>query len=139
MLFASHSSFDASGWRWPHFTARELACRCGGRFCRGEYWHDAAFLDALEKLREAAGRKIVITSAHRCPLWNALVGGAPASMHKTIAVDVSLRGHGRWRLLSAAERCGFNGIGLARSFIYLDRRANPARWFYAGSRDVWEN
>lgn len=139
MMYATHQAALAAhpDWRWPHFSARELSCRCAGRFCAGEYWHDPGFLDALEALRAAAGRALVITSGHRCALWNAAVGGAPASMHKTLAADIALAGHDRHALLAAAERCGFTGLGLARSFLHVDRRARPARWYYRGSRPSW--
>jgi len=142
MLFASPTAARAhlAEWHWPHFTARELACKCAGRYCAGEYWHDPAFLDALEALRrEAGGRALVINSAHRCAQWNAAIGGAPRSMHKTIAVDISLDGHDRQVLLNAARETGFTGFGLARSFLHLDRRARPARWFYPGSYSTWQN
>lgn len=137
MLINDVSNFDAAGWRWPHFTARELACRCGGRFCQGEYWHDPGFLDVLEALRAAAGRPLVINSGHRCELWNAHVGGVAKSMHRTIAVDIALAGQDRQALLAAAERLGFTGFGLARNFLHLDRRAVPARWYYSGSETAW--
>ncbi|MEM5517838.1 D-Ala-D-Ala carboxypeptidase family metallohydrolase [Henriciella sp. AS95] len=127
----------AAGWRWPHFSIGELACRCGGRFCGGAYWHDPVFLDGLEALREAARKPLVITSGHRCAGWNAAVGGAPLSQHKQIAADIALSGHNRFALLKAAEQAGFTGFGLARSFLHIDRRAVPARWFYPGSEDVW--
>ena len=104
MLIESFTKFDTSLWRWPHFSPRELACRCGGRFCRGEYWHDESFLDALEALRADMAAPLVINSGHRCDLWNAWVGGAAHSMHKQIAVDVSLAGHDRFALLHAAVR-----------------------------------
>lgn len=125
-------------WRWPHFTIAELACRCGGRFCGGEYWHDPAFLDALEAVRAEAGRALVITSGHRCAGWNAAVGGAALSQHKQIAADVLLAGHDRFALLAAAGRAGFTGFGLARSFLHLDRRVRPARWYYPGSEASWK-
>lgn len=125
-------------WRWPHFTIAELACRCGGRFCGGEYWHDPAFLEALEAARAEAGRALVITSGHRCAGWNAAVGGAALSQHKQIAADVLLAGHDRFALLAAAGRAGFTGFGLARSFLHLDRRARPARWYYPGSEASWK-
>ena len=32
------------------------------------------------------------------------MGGAPLSQHKRLAVDISLRGHGRFALRAAAER-----------------------------------
>lgn len=140
MLFADTS--DALShilhWRWPHFRVGELACHCGGRFCAGEYWHDPAFLDALEALRTQAGKALFITSGHRCALWNAAVGGAPASQHKRLAVDIALAGHDRHALLEAAISLGFTGLGLARTFLHLDRRARPARWFYHGSESLWQ-
>lgn len=117
----------------------ELACRCGERFCKGEYWHDGAFLDGLEALRSHAGRALVITSGHRCAQWNAAVGGAPRSYHKQIAVDVSLRGHERLALREAAIATGYTGIGMARTFLHLDRRPRPARWFYKGAQPLWES
>lgn len=125
-------------WRWPHFSIGELACRCGGRFCDGEYWHDPVFLDGLEAVRAAIGRPLVITSGHRCAGWNGAVGGAPLSMHKQIAADIALAGHDRFALLGAAEAAGFTGLGLAKSFLHLDRRARPARWFYPGSKALWK-
>ena len=61
MLFLSVKAAEAAlegQWRWPHFSVAELACRCAGRFCAGEYYHDAEFLDGLEALRAAAGRAL---------------------------------------------------------------------------------
>jgi hypothetical protein len=131
MLYKTHSDFPLSAWRWPHFTPRELACRCQHRFCASEYWHDADFLDALESLRAAVARPLVIRSGHRCAVWNVHVGGASRSMHRTIAVDIARMGHDLTAFLAAAGRLGFTGIGVAASFIHLDRRATPARWTYA--------
>ena len=126
-----------SVWRWPHFSIMELACRCAGRFCQSEYFHDEDFLDALETLRDAAGRALIVNSGHRCAQWNAAVGGAPRSMHKTIAVDISLIAQDRHVLLNHARALGFNGIGMARTFLHLDRRAIPASWFYKGAEPLW--
>ena len=127
----------APAWRWPHFSIAELACRCAGRFCVGEYWHEPVFLDALEAVREDMGAPLVMTSGHRCAGWNAAVGGAPLSHHKRLAADIRLAGHDRFALLAAAERAGFTGFGLARTFLHVDRRARPARWTYPGSDTVW--
>jgi hypothetical protein len=138
MLFEATPSPEALGWRWPHFRPAELSCRCRGRYCAGEYWHDPGFLDALEALRGRVGRPVVITSGHRCRLWNAALGGAALSQHLSLAVDVALGGHDRWALLAAAEATGFTGIGLARGFIHLDRRRRPARWDYGPTaRAAW--
>ena len=141
MLFLSVKAAEAAlegQWRWPHFSIAELACRCAGRFCAGEYYHDAEFLDGLEALRAAAGRALVINSGHRCDQWNAAVGGAALSQHKRIAVDVSLVAHDRHDLARMAAAYGFTGQGFARTFLHLDRRARPASWYYKGARALWQ-
>lgn len=125
-------------WDWPNFSITELACRCGGRFCAGEYWHDPGFLDRLQLVRDAIGQPLTITSGHRCAQWNAYVGGAPRSEHKRLAVDVSLQGRDRHRLYRRARDAGFTGFGLARQFLHLDRRAARAVWYYPGSRELWQ-
>lgn len=134
MLFATPAAADRAAWRWPHFTPNELACRCAGRFCRGEYWHEPRFLDRLEGLRAELGRPLRINSGRRCRLHNAAVGGAPLSMHaRTVAADVSVAGWddaGRAALLRAARAQRFTGFGYARSFLHLDLRARPAEWDY---------
>ncbi|HEX8569890.1 MAG TPA: D-Ala-D-Ala carboxypeptidase family metallohydrolase [Caulobacteraceae bacterium] len=143
MLHRSHHDAPREGWRWPHFAPRELACRCAGRFCAGEYFHDAAFLDALEQLRDAVGRPLTVASGRRCRLHNAAVGGAPLSMHaRTLAADISVAGwddEARRRLLVSARALGFAGVGYGRTFLHLDRRARPAEWDYArGGAKRWK-
>ena len=125
-------------WAWPNFSIGELACRCAGRFCRGAYWHAPSVLDRLQGLRDKVGR-LTVRSGHRCPQWNAYVGGAPRSQHKQIAVDISLEGHDRLEVLAQARKTGFTGFGLARSFLHLDARERPAEWFYRGSEALWTN
>jgi len=134
---AAHQAVN-SGWRWPHFSISELSCRCGGEFCEGEYWHAPDFLDALQALRRKIGKPLQLTSAHRCPQWNAYVGGAPLSQHKQLAVDIHLRAHDRFALLQNAKLLGFSGLGLARTFLHLDRRSTPAVWYYSGSETLWQ-
>ena len=126
-----------AGWRWPNFSLAELVCRCAGRFCYGSYWHEPSFLDRLQALRDRIGKPLIVTSAHRCALWNAAVGGAPHSQHKRIAVDLSLQGHDRRALLQAAQHAGFTGFGLAQTFLHLDTRQAPATCFYPGSKALW--
>lgn len=140
MLFASAQAAQVElgpVWRWPSFAIHELSCRCGGRYCDGAYWHDAAFLDGLQAMRDALGRPLRITSGHRCAQWNAAVGGAALSQHKRIAADISLFGHDRFEVFVAAKEAGFTGLGLARSFLHVDRRPRAVHWYYRGSRDLW--
>jgi hypothetical protein len=125
------SPWDAS--RWPHFSPREIACRC----C-GEVFILPAALDALTALRAAIVAPLHITSGHRCALHNARVGGAPLSQHKRLAFDIALAGHDRSALFAAARASGFTGFGFGQTFLHLDRRARPAQWFYGQrSKDQW--
>ena len=119
--------------RWPHFSAREIACPCCAETC---IWPEA--LDALEILRSAIRAPLRINSGHRCALHNARVGGAPLSLHKRLAFDVALIGHNPAVLATAARDCGFRGFGFGQTFLHLDTRVRPARWFYGErSRAKW--
>lgn len=111
--------------RWPDFTAHELSCpHCGEMYV----WPEA--LDAIQRLRDAMGEPLVINSGHRCAIWNALVGGAPLSMHKKLAFDVRLANRDPWRLRKLALEAGFTGFGYGNTFLHLDTRARHAHWFY---------
>ena len=134
--------------KWPsdHFTEDELSCPRTGR-----YYHDPEFLWRLERLRYRNGQKpLVINSAHRSPVHNAAVGGAPLSQHKKMAVDIALDGHDPKQLRQLAIRCGFLGIGMARTFLHLDLRRpignvtfprdRLTQWFYgAASEEFWKD
>lgn len=63
-----------------------------------------------------------LSSAYRCPIHNALEGGAPLSMHKFgRAFDVRLQGHQKARLIAHARAVGFTGFGINyRSFLHID-------------------
>lgn len=122
-LYPSWAEVDESLWRWKHFSAKELACKCGGRFCRGEYYHDPDFLDGLEALRAEVGRPLFLTSGRRCPRHNRSEGGASRSEHMLhIAGDISVTGHDRAVLLRAAVKVGFTGIGIGATFLHVDKR-----------------
>jgi zinc D-Ala-D-Ala carboxypeptidase len=118
--------------RWPHFTAKELACKGSG-----QYYHDPAFLDGLERFRGFLGRSVIITSGHRSKSHNARVGGASRSMHLTIAVDVSLSDQDRVAMVRAAIKAGFTGIGFGATFLHMDMRPRPTVWPYSGSILPW--
>lgn len=123
--------WDAS--RWPRFNLRDIACRC----C-GETFILPEALDALERLGTALGEGLCLTSAHRCALHNARVGGAPLSQHKRLAFDIALGGHDPARLFAAARAAGFTGFGFGQTFLHLDTRARPAHWFYGQrSKQKW--
>lgn len=138
-LYTAVSAVPTTNWPWPQFTPLELACCCR-KSCRGEYFHDPDFLDALGALRMRLARPLRLTSARRCALHNAEVGGAPLSQHRVaIAVDISVAGWGdeaRKGLLVEARCLGFSGFGFGTDFLHLDRRqlkpprTRPAMWDY---------
>lgn len=131
---ASWADVDPAGWRWPHFSPRELACKCGGRYCRGEYYHDVEFLDGLEATRAIMGRALRLTSARRCDRHNAKVGGRSRSQHKLrIAGDIELDGHDPVALARAALKSGFTGIGFGNGFLHVDQREGRTAWNYTAN------
>jgi len=141
--------FEPAEWRWPSFTPAELACKCAGRSCKGQYWHDPSFLTRLQALRDHMGRPLRVNSGRRCRLHNARVGGAPLSQHKlSIGVDISVAGWTRGerkKLLLAVIALGFGGVGYASSFLHLDARPMrpsgiPAQWDYSkGGMAQWRS
>ena len=73
-----------------HFSRSEFRCKCG----KCEEKEVSLYLVwALEKVRYAIGKPIIITSGIRCPAHNAAVGGATASKHMLgMAADIMVRG-----------------------------------------------
>lgn len=135
---ASWADVDMTAWRWPHFTPKELSCRCGGKHCRGEYFHNPDFLDRLEDLRSWAGSPLTVTSGRRCKGHNAAVGGATRSQHMlAIATDISLMNHDPLALARSAVRAGFNGIGFGASFVHVDMRATRTAFHYPDGKAAW--
>ena len=123
-------------WPWAFFRPYELASHGDGSVCSV-----IAAVDALTKLRDFIGRPLVLNSAYRDPIHNAMIGGAPMSRHKVgDAFDVSLQGLNRFELAQAAVECGFNGIGRYQTFLHIDTRPSRARWYGgAHSRKLWKS
>lgn len=110
-----------------NFSVRELSCP----HCQAP--PQPRLIIELQKLRDAFGRPMTITSATRCKEHNAAVGGAPNSQHlQGIAVDVAVPVDLRHDLVRLAMAAGvWRGVGIAKTFIHLDLRlANPAVWIY---------
>ena len=121
MIIAQHWK-QITSWHWPYFHPREMACSHCGRL-----EIDERLLDTLEWQRRN-GQPIVINSAYRCGVWNAMVGGAPLSQHKLgRAADQALQGRTRSDVETQARGAGFTGIGRYRTFLHTD----------IGPRRVW--
>ena len=112
-----------------YFTDKEIECRCGCGF-KGV---QPPFLYKMNDLRHYFGSPIHPTSFCRCAGHNAKVGGSVTSSHpKGWACDILIPSElGKYKLLIAAGKVGFRGIGIGKTFIHLDDDPNKP-----GSR-IW--
>jgi len=119
----------------PHFSDEELRCKCG---C-GRQEMQPDFMEKIEQLRVAVGFSLPVTSAYRCPEYNARVSSTGlAGPHTTgRAIDFGVDRERAFRLLETALRLGgFTGVGVqqkgAARFVHLDDLAQgrPTIWSY---------
>ena len=117
---------------YPNFTEAEMRCKCD---C-GRADMDPAFMAALQRVREAYGRPMRVTSGFRCKDYDKRVGGA--GVHPTgQAADIAVSGEDAHALLTVA--IGMRGIGLKQHgphvsrFLHMDMTDGPMRpriWSY---------
>jgi zinc D-Ala-D-Ala carboxypeptidase len=128
-----------------NFSAKEFACSC----CGASNISPALVAD-LQRLREAIGSPLSITSGVRCKAHNKAVGGVEGSAHVPAdlgdgegkvghAVDIACTsGVLRFKLLAYAPQM-FKRIGVGATFIHLDNDTNKAQgtaWDYYGAPHV---
>lgn len=92
------------------------------------------FVRRLDQLRHVCGFPFVITSGFRHethPIEAAK--NEPGTHSEGIAADIRVRGGAQRRLLVwHALNLGFNGIGVARTFVHVDIRDDvPVLWVYS--------
>lgn len=119
----------------PHFTAKELQCKCGCGMLPAQ-----DFMDKIERLRVSCGFSMPVTSAARCPEHNARVSGTGRTGPHTTgrAIDLAVDRERAYMVLVAALNMGFTGIGIqqkgASRFIHLDdlpfAQGRPTVWSY---------
>lgn len=99
----------------------------------GENEIDPEFVMKLDELREACGFPFVITSGYRSPKHSIEAKKAKPGTHaQGIAADIrTTSGQQRHKIIKAAMIMGFNGIGVAKSFVHVDTRdSSPVVWSY---------
>lgn len=127
----------------PFFTAEEFRCRCGGRHgvpCQGyprpgfdNQGIDFHLVTLLDKVRQALGHPIHITSGYRCPAHNTAIGGVEGSFHtQGMAADIVSKVCSPKDLMLLVEAvAGPPGLGIYDGFVHIDTRkgwSKLARW-----------
>jgi len=114
-----------------NFTANEFACKC---HCGVLAKMDHDFMAKLEAMRRLLRRSFKITSGFRCDDHNKnLKGNANSSHLNGMAADIlCVTAEDRYRLVGAAIRAGFTGIGIDKRFIHVDNHLSSPRkiWIY---------
>ncbi|MCK5605710.1 peptidase M15 [Candidatus Pacearchaeota archaeon] len=115
---------------WKNFKTYNLCCECCG--LNGI---SISFIDKLQRSREIAKVKFVITSGYRCEIHNKKEGGSATSSHLIgLAVDIKAETYGmRFKILASLIYVGFNRIGIHKDFIHVDDDADKTQgvlWLY---------
>src|SRR5688572_15690312 len=113
-----------------NFNSAEFACR----HC-GQFQVDARLVQALQELRDIAGRPVHPTNVYRCPEHNDAVGGEKNSLHVLgraadfIVVGLSVvQTYELTKLVKAFAESGI-GVYIGEGFVHADvGRPKPARW-----------
>lgn len=97
---------------------------------------DQDFLDWLDDVREEAGIPFVLTSAYRSSAYDQSKGRTGNGAHPyRVAVDVRCNtSANRYKIIAAALKKGASRIGVAHTFIHLDRsriHTQNVIWDYA--------
>lgn len=108
-----------------YFGMNEFVCKHCGRL--PEQGMSTVLLERLDKLRELYGRPIMVSSAYRCPVHNANVGGVPNSQHVMgTACDIYVDGDYEefYNLVRVSNL--FDGVGHYpySQFVHVDVRDN---------------
>lgn len=114
-----------------NFSRYEFDCPCG---C-GTQMVDPELAEKLQRIRDALGKPIKITSGYRCLKHNQDVKGGTNSRHRYgMAADWRLKGRSvnPVALGIIAQAVGFGGVGIywyaGNAFCHADTRRTKATW-----------
>jgi uncharacterized protein YcbK (DUF882 family) len=120
-----------------NFDKSEFACPCCGRVKVTK-----TLVNALQKLRNAIGLPIHVTSGYRCPRNNKAVGGVKKSQHLSgKAADIWVDNYIPADIASLAAKVKAfqnGGIGVYETHLHLDVRGKKARWGKPWTRRIYE-
>lgn len=111
-----------------YFKPHELACKCcGAQGCA------PSAVEALNELREAYGKPIVLTSAYRCRKHPVEAKKSKPGQHSLgVAFDIRVKdGAEAFTLMKLAFEKGWRGIAFGNGFVHVDmREGTPVTWRY---------
>ena len=110
-----------------NFSRSEFACGCGCGFDTV----DVELIPILEDVRERFSLPIRISSAARCVIHNASVGGKKSSQHKLgRAADIVIEGVDAGDVYDYLNETYPDdyGMGKYQTFTHIDTRGKRARW-----------
>ena len=116
-----------------NFNLNEFLCKGNGCCTYGTV--DDELVSYLQKIRDHFGKPVRITSAYRCPSWNADVGGVKNSYHTLgQAADIKVEDTDPAEVAKYAESIGVLGIGLYNTavdgyFVHIDTRKKKSFWY----------
>ena len=121
-----------------HFSTKELSCHCSYPECvKQKISKD--LIQRIENVREEVAQPLIVTSAFRCPAWQAHLAAtgvntvvAKMSQHELgNAVDIlpkdGLNIRTKFQDICAKQ---FQAIGLSDKFLHVDTRPQYIRWEY---------
>lgn len=116
---------------YPFFTKDELKCKCGKCGSVGLEMNPA-YMTKIVALRQYLKFPLPITSAYRCPEYNAKVSTTGLHGPHTTgrAMDIAVRNEKAFQLIDVAKAFGFTGIGIQQKgdsrFVHIDDLELPA-------------
>jgi zinc D-Ala-D-Ala carboxypeptidase len=113
---------------FKYFSIKEFDCQE-----TGENQIKEEFIHRLDELREACGFSFKVNSGYRSPNHSIEKRKAKAGTHaQGIAADIKVSGGAqRRKIIEEALKLGFNGIGVAKTFVHVDiRETTPVIWCY---------
>ena len=109
------------------FTRNEFRCKCG---C-GADWINCWLVHDLQKIRDAIGQRVIVTSGVRCCRHNLAEGGHNHSRHvRGLAADIYVEGMMPEVLMDVIQCVlkGSYGLGVYQNFVHYEYRPLGRRW-----------
>lgn len=115
---------------YPNFSKSEFDCQ---QTNDNEMTHE--FMTLLQKMRNAYGKPMKITSGYRSPKHSIEAKKSTPGTHaQGIACDIACSGRDALTIIELALNFGFTGIGVCQKgdarFIHVDIREFPTIWSY---------